>query len=241
MLDENGMKQVAAAAPADASNRYAKNWNPADHYKDEEIATAYDRSRFTSPIGRLFDRLERRRIRAAFAALPPGARIVDVPCGTGRLAEELLEAGYAVEGYDISPQMLAVAARRLARFGARFLTRVEDVRLIAGSGPVADGVLCARVLMHFPYEEQIAFLRNVASLTDGPIVFTQGVLTPWHRLRRILKRLLGNQAPASFALTPTERHTIFADAGLAETSYFTVLPILSESRVFVARKASRAP
>ncbi len=233
------MKQLASAAPADADNRYAKNWNPADHYKDDEIAAAYDRSRFTSPIGRLFDRLERRRIRAAFAALPPGARIVDVPCGTGRLAEELLEAGYAVEGHDISPQMLAVAARRLARFGARFQTRVTDVRLLAGSDPVAEGVLCARVLMHFPYEEQVAFLRNVASLTNGPIVFTQGVLTPWHRLRRGLKRLLGNQAPASFALSPAQRHAIFADVGLTELACLTVLPVLSESRIFVARKAAR--
>jgi hypothetical protein len=43
-------------------------------------------------------------------------------------------------------------------------------------------VLCARVLMHFPYEEQVAFLQSVASVSHGPVVFTQGVVTPWPSL-----------------------------------------------------------
>jgi ubiquinone/menaquinone biosynthesis C-methylase UbiE len=44
--------------------------------------------------------------------LPLGARILDVPCGQGRHAPLLAEAGYDVQGVDLSEQLLAIATRR---------------------------------------------------------------------------------------------------------------------------------
>ena len=44
--------------------------------------------------------------------LPAGARILDVPCGQGRHAHLLAEAGYDVDGLDYSAELLARAKRR---------------------------------------------------------------------------------------------------------------------------------
>lgn len=44
--------------------------------------------------------------------------VVDLGCGTGHLARELVQAGYAVDGIDISSSMVAIAKRRVP--GARF-------------------------------------------------------------------------------------------------------------------------
>ena len=44
--------------------------------------------------------------------LPMGARILDVPCGQGRHAHLLAEAGYEVQGVDLSRDLLALATRR---------------------------------------------------------------------------------------------------------------------------------
>ena len=44
--------------------------------------------------------------------LPVGARILDVPCGQGRHAHLLAEAGYDVDGLDYSRDLLAVARKR---------------------------------------------------------------------------------------------------------------------------------
>ena len=44
--------------------------------------------------------------------LPVGSRVLDVPCGQGRHAHLLAEAGYDVDGLDYSRQLLAVARRR---------------------------------------------------------------------------------------------------------------------------------
>lgn len=49
---------------------------------------------------------------AALAEVEPGAEILDCPCGFGRHALPLTEAGYLVTGLDRSPTRLAEAERR---------------------------------------------------------------------------------------------------------------------------------
>lgn len=44
--------------------------------------------------------------------LPAGSRMLDVPCGQGRHAHLLAEAGFDVDGLDYSRELLAVARRR---------------------------------------------------------------------------------------------------------------------------------
>jgi ubiquinone/menaquinone biosynthesis C-methylase UbiE len=44
--------------------------------------------------------------------LPAGERLLDVPCGQGRHAHLLSEAGFDVTGLDYSPHLLAVARKR---------------------------------------------------------------------------------------------------------------------------------
>ena len=44
--------------------------------------------------------------------LPVGASILDIPCGQGRHAHLLAEAGYEVHGVDLSEQLLAIARKR---------------------------------------------------------------------------------------------------------------------------------
>jgi len=45
-------------------------------------------------------------------ALPLGSRVLDVPCGQGRHAHLLAEAGYDVDGLDYSKDLLDVARKR---------------------------------------------------------------------------------------------------------------------------------
>ncbi len=58
--------------------------------------------------------------------LPAGARIADIPCGQGRHAHLLAEAGYDVDGLDLSPHLLALAKARGT--GRRLRYRRGDMR-----------------------------------------------------------------------------------------------------------------
>ncbi|MEJ7760572.1 MAG: methyltransferase domain-containing protein [Gemmatimonadaceae bacterium] len=57
------------------------------------------------------DRAEVARI-VDLMGLPVGSRVLDVPCGQGRHAHLLAEAGFAVDGLDYSKDLLAIARKR---------------------------------------------------------------------------------------------------------------------------------
>jgi 2-polyprenyl-3-methyl-5-hydroxy-6-metoxy-1,4-benzoquinol methylase len=211
------------------------DWDPITHYKDVAVAEKYDRERFSQWTGRLFDSLEKRALRRAFAGTPRSSVVLDVPCGTGRLAETLLEDGFRVVGVDISPAMLDVAQRKLKRFEGRFDRKVADVRELANvERGTYDVALCARVLMHFPLEQQITFLRSVATLARGTVVFSQSLSTPYQRMRRRAKDLIGNPPPARYPITEAELAELLRGAGLRETGRTRVSRLVSEGMFVVA-------
>jgi len=213
------------------------DWDPVTHYKEVAVAERYDRERFSSLPGRVFNALEKHNMRKAFRDVSRDQTVLDLPCGTGRFSEVLLEEGFKVIGIDISQAMLEVAKRKLERFGPRFETRVADVRELAKKESQRyDFALCARVLMHFPLEEQISFLRSVAKLTRARVVFTQSLSTPYQRLRRSIKRLLGNQPPAGYPITEAELKTLLAGAGLKEVGRLRPMPLVTEAIYVIAER-----
>src|SRR3954462_3205180 len=55
---------------------------------------------------------------------PPGNRLLDVACGTGKSFMPMLQRGYAVTACDLSPAMADRARARLGRHGE---VRVADM------------------------------------------------------------------------------------------------------------------
>ncbi|HYM72299.1 MAG TPA: methyltransferase domain-containing protein [Stellaceae bacterium] len=214
----------------------ASNWNPVTHYLDTRVATSYDRIRFSSLAGRAFVAIERRVLRQAFARLPRGVTVLDLPCGTGRLAEVLLEDGYDIVGGDISDEMLAVARRRLERFGKRFTSKVLDARRLDGEAEQFDIALCARVLMHFPLAEQKEFLKGVANASRRFVVITQSYNSPYQQFRRHTRKILKGQNPSRHPISEAEIGELLAAAGLREVWRRHLAPPISETFILVAEK-----
>ena len=92
------------------------------------------------------------------ARLPPGARVLDVGCGSGLLARRLSDAGFEVIGVDASPAMidLARAHAPAARFEVLALPTAR-ARDAPGGLPAADAVVSTgHVLNHRDGPETIA-------------------------------------------------------------------------------------
>ncbi len=68
---------------------------------------------------------------------PPPATVLDLCCGTGRLAERLLQAGYQVWGVDLSSEMIRLA-RQNAPTGTFIVADARDFSLEV----CFDAVLC---------------------------------------------------------------------------------------------------
>jgi len=75
---------------------------------------------------------------AVLLDLPPGSRVLDLPCGWGRLRPALLQQGYQVAGGDLSAMNLHRHAREFPGPLARL-----DLRDLPFRDGCADGILCA--------------------------------------------------------------------------------------------------
>lgn len=117
-----------------------------------------------NPVEWLHERyIKERRVRAlaaaVAAAIPNGATVLDVGCGDGRLAEELLR-----QRPDVTIQGLEVSARRHARIPVRLF---DGSHLPLGDREV-DVVLFADVLHHTPHAEDL--LREARRVARVSIV-----------------------------------------------------------------------
>lgn len=87
--------------------------------------------------------------------LPPGARVLDLGCGTGKpVAATLAAAGHHVTGIDAADTMVALSREAVPPPGGAF--EVADMRTYdppGGPGPRFDAVLCILSLFGLTREE----------------------------------------------------------------------------------------
>jgi ubiquinone/menaquinone biosynthesis C-methylase UbiE len=98
----------------------------------------------------------------------PGGRLLDVPCGDGRLALELARRGYRVTGVDISEDFLAAARDSAERAGLSIEWRRSDMRDLPWETEF-DGAFCGGSSFGFLGDEgDLDFLTAVfRSLEPG--------------------------------------------------------------------------
>jgi ubiquinone/menaquinone biosynthesis C-methylase UbiE len=73
--------------------------------------------------------------------LPPGSRVLDAPCGHGRISRRLAAAGLDVTGVDLSPQFIAMAEAEAVSPGSRVSYLQGDLRQLPVAGPF-EAVIC---------------------------------------------------------------------------------------------------
>ncbi|MGI9165172.1 MAG: class I SAM-dependent methyltransferase [Pyrinomonadaceae bacterium] len=118
-------------------------------------------------------------------ALPSGARILDVGCGSGWLCEYFARLGYEMMGIDLSPDMIAIARERVNKvsYGADHETELRCRFLVHNieTAPLSqrfDAILCYDALHHF--EDENAVLANISTMMDpgGQLFVMEGEKPP---------------------------------------------------------------
>ena len=119
-------------------------------------------------------------------ALPPGARVLDLACGPGWLAEFLARSGYDVTGIDISPDMIDIARERVRsnRFGP-YEGRPLSIRFSVGDAETEDlgeeryhAAVFHDSLHHFP-NPRVVLKRVISALgPGGKLYIMEGIRPP---------------------------------------------------------------
>ncbi len=150
------------------------------------------------------------------AGTPPPATAIDVPCGTGRIAELLLGRGLAVTCADLSPAMLGEAEGRLqGKRGYRGARALDLEAPGEGAPETADLVVCLRFLHHLPDAATRAKVwATLRDLTAGHLIVSFHHPVSLHNLTRGLRRVFTRKRGDRHTLRPAILEAEARAAGL---------------------------
>ena len=98
--------------------------------------------------------------------LPPGARILDAGCGSGRDVKAFSEMGFIVEAFDASAELVALARQLSGKPVAQM--RFQDVDAVERY----DGIWCCASLLHVSKAELPGVMTKLAmALKPGGVVY----------------------------------------------------------------------
>jgi 2-polyprenyl-6-hydroxyphenyl methylase/3-demethylubiquinone-9 3-methyltransferase len=100
-----------------------------------------------------------------------GARVLDVGCGGGLLAESLARAGATVTAIDLAPTMIETARLHALESGLRIDYRVESAESLANThAGEFDVITCMEMLEHVPDPAQLmGVFARLASPRGGEV------------------------------------------------------------------------
>jgi SAM-dependent methyltransferase len=128
-----------------------------------EDAERYDRARPRYPV-QMFDDL-------AASGIAPGARVLEIGCGTGQATVPLAERGYRIVAVELGPEMATVARRNLAGFDS-----VKVVTAAFEDWPLPDepfDVVFSATAFHW-VDPAVRVSKSTDALRPGGLLATVG-------------------------------------------------------------------
>ena len=111
-----------------------------------------------------------------------GCKVLDIPCGIGRVAIPLARLGFELTGVDLSPHLVKVARKKASDFklppgkASFFVADMRDVgsRLSAGSFDVVLNVFTS--IGYWSEEDDLKFFREARAVTrKGGLLLISGL------------------------------------------------------------------
>ena len=144
------------------------------------------------------------RVYAQAAQLARGSDVLDLGCGTGNLTSRLARPGVRVTGVELSPEMLAVARRKISPDSGVRWVQTSAVELIDHfSAESFDTIVSILMFSELSDAEQRLVLRQCMSLLrPGGRLIVADEVRPSSLLRRALHGIVrAPLAAITYALT----------------------------------------
>jgi cyclopropane fatty-acyl-phospholipid synthase-like methyltransferase len=190
------------------------------------------------------DKAELTLVTQAFSILPAQMRVLDVPCGGGRVTMLLAAKGHQMTAADLSEPMLGIAREKFTAAGIDVQVERQDVESIQYAAGTFDAAICFRLFHHFPKPD----IRQRA-ITELCRVSSRFVLvsyfSPWSftSFKRRLGRVRGGATSQKFATPLSEVCGYFDRCGFKLVKNFARMPLVHTLHlaVFERREMLQTP
>ena len=207
-----------------------------DYYGDE--ASKYDEKRFSSLKGRLYSNLQTRILRRMLAKTPRNAYACDVPCGTGRVGEIILERTNRMVCGDISDDMLEVARKKLDKYNADINYVKIDAERMEYPDNTFDVITSVKLMHLLPYEVQKRCLSEFARTTKRWVIVTYSYKGPmkWVKDYVFRKKYDSINPSSSFPRDLSDLENEISEAGLSIIERAFTFRLFSEEVIYLLEK-----
>jgi|HubBroStandDraft_4_1064222.scaffolds.fasta_scaffold00285_8 ubiquinone/menaquinone biosynthesis C-methylase UbiE len=118
--------------------------------------------------------------------ISPGSNVLDIGCGTGHLAGELMQRGYAAWGVDLSEAMVAYAREHYDP--DRF--RVGDIEQIPFPDNTFDAVMCLGVMEYLEKDEHaLREMWRVLKPGGHAVITTPSLVCPFFHMDMAVQKM----------------------------------------------------
>lgn len=185
---------------------------------------------------RLVAEHERAAVRTLLAQVS-AQKVLDIPCGTGKLAPVFAEKSYQILAADISPEMLELARKAYGDVGC---SQVGFVVADASALPpdfkgAFDLVVCLRLLHRVPLPIAQTILKEFADCARFTIA-SFGINSLFHRVRRRVRNSLVGGGVSDLCTQPLDRIREVLSQHFHIIAEKRVYPFLSEEVVFLLER-----
>lgn len=206
-------------------------------WRDAKVAAEYEARRFGSPLQRLKHRHDEALVLTLLGRAGTIERVLDLPCGTGRLFPALAAAGHRVTGADVALEMMR--AGRAARPEPRVALVQADATRLPFQDDAFDAVVSQRFLFHLERPIRLAVLRELARVARVAVIGQVRVRGTAKHLGRYLRSRVGLAARYRPSHGRSELVAELAEAGLELVELRPVSLLFSDKALFLARPRSK--
>lgn len=186
------------------------------------------------------NRAEMRLVDRAFALIPKSARVLDVPCGGGRVTVHLSKRGYVVSSGDLSEAMLAIARESVAKAGLKCEVARQDIERLTHGDRSFDAIISFRLFHHFPNAEirqrAVTELCRVADKWVALSYFSPASVTS---VKRKIRAAMGGRKSEKHPTPLSEVKGYFEKCGFRLVKDFAQLPLVHTMHLAVFERAGK--
>ena len=183
-------------------------------------------------------RAEMRVLDRAFKLIPKTHKVLDVPCGGGRVTIHLSKKGYEVSAADLSEDMIEIARQAIADNKLDCSVERQDVEKFTLGDRSFDTIVSFRLFHHFPNPEiRQRVAKELCRVAAHNVVLSYFSPNSWTSVKRKLRAARGGRKSDKHATSLAEVEEYFKQAGVRLMKNFARTPLIHTLHVAVFERS----